>query len=68
MTRYAESNDLGRFVFDGLREGDYKLSGFAHGYPIERKLLAGPQAFHIAPKSCARQVLLLPRTETGLSK
>jgi hypothetical protein len=68
MTRYAESNDRGRFVFDGLREGDYKVSAFAHGYPIETKLLAGPQAFHIAPKSCARQVLLLPKTETGLSK
>jgi hypothetical protein len=63
MTRYAEANDRGRFVFDGLREGDYNLSAFAHGYPTETKLLGGPQAFHIAPKSCARQVLLLPKKE-----
>jgi hypothetical protein len=63
LTRYAESDSKGRFVFDGLRAGDYKVSAFARGYPVETRLLAGPQAFHITPKSCARQVLLLPKKE-----
>jgi hypothetical protein len=62
LIRYAESDADGRFVFDGLRGGDYTVSAFAPGYPVETKLLAGPQRFHIEPKSCARQVLLLPRT------
>jgi hypothetical protein len=63
LTRYAESDGNGRFVFDGLRGGDYKVSAFARGYPVETRLLAGPQQFHIAQKSCARQVLLLPKKD-----
>ncbi len=63
LTRYAESDRNGRFVFDGLRQGDYKVSAFARGYPVETQLLAGPQPFHIGEKSCARQVLLLPKKE-----
>jgi hypothetical protein len=63
LTRYAESDLNGRFVFDGLREGDYRVSAFARGYPVEKQLLAGPQRFHIEQKSCARQVLLLPKKE-----
>lgn len=60
-TRYAEADRNGRFVFDGLREGDYKLSAFAHGYPLDTQLLAPPRPFHVEAKSCARQVLLLPK-------
>jgi hypothetical protein len=65
LIRYAESDRDGRFVFDGLREGDYKVSAFArgYGYPVRTQLLAGPQAFHIGQKSCARQVLLLPKKD-----
>jgi hypothetical protein len=63
LIRYAESDAKGRFVFDGLRGGDYKVSAFARGYPLETRLLAGPQRFHIEQKSCARQVLLLPKKE-----
>jgi hypothetical protein len=62
LIRYAESDANGRFVFDGLRAGDYTVSAFAAGYPAKTKLLAGPQRFHIEQKSCARQVLLLPKT------
>lgn len=61
MTRYAESDRNGRFVFDGLREGDYKLSAFGHGYPLNTQLLAPPRPFHVEARSCARQVLLLPK-------
>jgi hypothetical protein len=39
------------------------MSAFARGYPVETQLLAGPQPFHIDQKSCARQVLLLPKKE-----
>jgi hypothetical protein len=63
LIRYAESDVNGRFVFDGLRGGDYKVSAFARGYPAQMQMLAGPQRFHIAQKSCARQVLLLPKKE-----
>jgi hypothetical protein len=61
VMRHAESDNSGRFVFDGLPEGDYKVSAFAPGYPLVTKLLTGPEAFHVAPKSCLRQVLLLPK-------
>jgi hypothetical protein len=63
LVRHAESDDSGKFVFDGLREGDYKVSAFAPGYPLVTKLLTGPEWFHIAPKSCVRQVLLFPKKE-----
>ena len=63
LTRYADSDVNGRFVFDGLRGGEYKVSAFARGYPVETQLLAGPQRFHIEQKGCARQVLLLPKKE-----
>jgi hypothetical protein len=63
VVRHAESDNSGKFVFDGLREGDYKVSAFAPGYPLVTKALTGPESFHIAPKSCARQVLLLPKKE-----
>jgi hypothetical protein len=61
LTRYAESDSAGRFVFDGLGEGDYSLSVFAQGYPSNPQLLAGPTAFHVEPKSCVLQVLVLPK-------
>jgi hypothetical protein len=63
LIRYAESDVNGRFVFDGLHEGEYKVSAFARGYPVETQLLAGPQRFHLDQKSCARQVLLMPKKE-----
>ena len=61
LTRFAETDRNGRFVFDGLGEGDYKVSAFAPGYPVNPFLLAGPQPFHVLAKSCALQVLLLPK-------
>jgi hypothetical protein len=39
------------------------VSAFARGYPVETQLLAGPQRFHLDQKSCARQVLLMPKKE-----
>lgn len=61
LTRFTESDGNGRFVFDGLPEGDYQLSAYAAGYPVDAQLLAGPQPFRVAAKSCSLQVLLLPK-------
>jgi len=61
LTRFTETDRNGRFVFDGVPESDYKLSAYAAGYPVDPNLLAGPQAFHMPPKSCSLQVLLLPK-------
>jgi hypothetical protein len=61
LTRYAESDTGGRFLFDGLPEANYELSVFASGYPKTNQLLAGPRRLHIKEKSCARQVFVLPK-------
>jgi hypothetical protein len=63
LTRYAESDRDGRFVFDGLGDGDYSVSAFAKGYPLETQLLAGPERLHVDKKSCASQILLLPKKD-----
>ena len=62
LLRYAVSDRNGKFVFDGLREGDYQISAFASGYPLNTKLLTGPQSFHIGRRKCAYQVLVLPKS------
>jgi hypothetical protein len=59
--RFAQSDRNGRFVFDGLPEGDYKITAFASGYPLNAQLLTGPTPLHIKAKSCARQILRLPK-------
>jgi hypothetical protein len=61
LTRYAESDSNGRFVFDGLPEGSYQLSVFASGYPKTNQLLAGPRRLQLREKSCARQIFVLPK-------
>ena len=61
LKRYAQSDSNGRFLFDGLPEGDYQVSAFASGYPLNAQLLTGPKPLHIKAKSCSAQLLLLPR-------
>jgi Carboxypeptidase regulatory-like domain len=61
LKRYAQSDGNGRFLFDGLPEGEYQLSAYANGYPLNAQLLAGPKMLHIKTKSCARQIFLLPK-------
>ena len=51
----------GRFVFDGLAEGEYKL--FAYPRDTERsKPLAPPVTLRIQAKSCTSTVLFVPKT------
>jgi len=60
LTRFTETDAKGRFVFDGLAEGDYRLSGYAAGYPVKPQLLAGPRPFHLEEQGCQLQFLLVP--------
>ena len=61
LTRYAESDAGGRFVFDGLREGDYRTSVYTGEYPLDVQLLAGPKGQRILAQSCATQILWIPK-------
>jgi hypothetical protein len=63
LTRFVEADRNGRFVFDGLAQGDYNLSAFGRGYPADQRVLAGPQAFRMPERSCALQVLVVPPEE-----
>jgi Carboxypeptidase regulatory-like domain len=60
LARYAQSDGKGKFLFDGLPAGDYRISAFAAGYPMYRKLLADPRLVHVKERSCSFQILLLP--------
>jgi hypothetical protein len=62
LTRFAQSDRNGRFVFDGLPEGEYRVTAFAAGYPFSSLLLAGPQALHLEKQSCARRFIVVPKT------
>jgi hypothetical protein len=61
FTRYAESDAGGRFVFDGLREGDYRTTVYTTEYPLNVQVLAGPKGLRIAAQSCATQILWVPK-------
>ena len=63
VKRDAPADKNGRFLFDGLPGGDYVISALASGYPSTTQLPAGPQRLHIAAKSCARQILLLRKSD-----
>jgi hypothetical protein len=61
-TRYATSGRDGRFVFDGLAEDSYKLSGYATDYPDPQHIVAGPDELKLKPKTCSRHVMLVRPT------
>jgi Carboxypeptidase regulatory-like domain len=63
VTRYAESDRDGRFLFDGLPKGSYNVTAFAKGYPRDGQMLAGPIPLRIEEKGCATQVLLVPKKD-----
>jgi hypothetical protein len=52
FVRYAISNSQGKFVFDGLRPGDYTMEVWSQGYPDAVQLLAGPETLKVRAKSC----------------
>jgi hypothetical protein len=59
--RYTETDERGRFIFDGLAEGAYTVSGFAPGYPATQKVVTAPKELRIEKKSCATEVLISPK-------
>jgi hypothetical protein len=58
--RYTRADRDGRFVFDGLSAGDYELSVFSKGFPLDARLLTDPKTVHVEAKSCASAVLGVP--------
>jgi hypothetical protein len=57
-TRYATSGKDGRFVFDGLADDSYKLTGYNTEFPDPQQLVAGPDEVKINLKACSRHVML----------
>jgi hypothetical protein len=58
VTRYATSGKDGRFVFDGLEDDSYKLTGYTTDYPDTEHIVASTEELKIKPKACSRHVLL----------
>jgi hypothetical protein len=62
--RYTQSDVEGRFFFDGLKEGDYKLSLIAPGFPLSPRTVLATRAFHAEQNSCPRQIIVAPPNAT----
>ena len=60
VTRFAEVDANGRFLLDGLAEGDYSMRAFEPGYPVWVRQVSGPATLHVAKGQCAGAVLLAP--------
>jgi hypothetical protein len=60
--RYTRSDADGHFSFDGLKEGDYKVSLLAPGFPRAPRTVVVSHSFHVDEGSCARQIFVLPPT------
>ena len=58
--RYTETDDKGRFLFDGVAAGDFTVSAYAPGFPAQTRLLAGPKPVRMEKRACATQVLVAP--------
>lgn len=59
--RYTRTDPEGKFIFDGLTGGDYEISAFNSRYPQTVRQLGYPKSFHAEAKSCARQILTVPK-------
>jgi hypothetical protein len=57
---YTQSDRDGRFYFDGLRAGDYRLSLLEPGFPKTARTVVLSHGFHADEGACARQILILP--------
>jgi hypothetical protein len=59
--RYSAPEPGGRFVFDGLAEGEYQVSVFARGFPETAELLSGPKRVRVRAKGCGMVALWVSR-------
>ena len=57
-SRYATSDNEGRFVFDGLSGGSYRIAAYSAEYPDPNQVVAAAREVTIMPKACARYVVL----------
>ena len=58
--RYTNPDPDGRFVFDGLKAGEYSISLFDAGYPGPSRLLKAPRSIAVKTNDCASEVIFLP--------
>ena len=58
--RYVQSDREGRFAFDGLGAGDYKLSLLEPGFPKTARIVVLSRSFHMDESGCVRQILVVP--------
>lgn len=58
--RYARSDPEGRFYFDGLGAGSYRLSLLAPGFPRTPRTVILSHGFQAAEASCVRQIVIFP--------
>jgi hypothetical protein len=58
---YAASAPDGRYIFDGLPDGDYQLFVYAKGFPEVFRVISGPHAVKLEERSCRREILIVPR-------
>lgn len=61
IARYAQTDAGGRFSFDGLKAGDYRVSLLAPGFPRTTRTVLVTHSFHADEHSCPRQILIAPR-------
>jgi hypothetical protein len=59
LTRYAETDNNGRYVFDGLAAGDYQISAFPGGYQLSTQAVSGPHPVQVKESSCAQHLLFI---------
>jgi hypothetical protein len=58
-TRYTTSSKDGRFIFDGLADGIYKVTGFTSESPDPKNVVTGPEDLKVKARGCTRRVLLV---------
>lgn len=63
LFRYTQSDNEGFFAFDGLKEGDYKLSLLGPGFPRAPRTVISTRQVRAKPNSCARQIFVLPANQ-----
>ena len=59
--RYTQSDSAGRFAFDGLKAGNYRLSLLAPGFPQSPRTVIMTRTVHADEASCVRQILVEPQ-------
>jgi Carboxypeptidase regulatory-like domain len=64
-SRYTTTDSGGRFLFDGLAQGTYKVSVYEKGYPATVRQIAGPKEVDISQKGCFNTVLVAAPPAAG---